>query len=70
MSLHDLVVGADGHGWEVDVPDGVGGALDGGDGGTTNPLVVDRLDQDTAEHKASQAEQEPQQPETKKASSF
>ena len=58
----DAVVGADGDGGEVDVPDGVVGRGDRGERRLRPPLVVDRRDQHAAQH-ARRAEQN--QPQTR-----
>ncbi len=43
--MHDPNIGADGDGREVDVGDGVVGALDRRDGGGRHPLRIQRGDQ-------------------------
>ena len=54
LPLHDLVVGTYCNSWEVNVPDRICGALDGGDCGVANPLVINRIDQDATQCQASQ----------------
>ena len=60
---NDLVVGADGNGGEVDVPDGVVGALNGGEGGVVLPLVEDGHDQVDGQHNAAGAQDDPEKSE-------
>ena len=55
----DAVVGADGDGGEVDVPDGVVGAGDGGDGWVLLPLGVDRPDHVPAQEEAPNGQHKP-----------
>ena len=62
LFLDDAVVGADGDGGEVDVPDGVVGRGDGGEGRLRAPLVVDRADQDPAEDAAPHEQRHPHVP--------
>ena len=56
----DSVIGADGDGREVDVPDSVVGGGDGGEGRLRPPLVVDRVDQHAAQHAAAHEQHQPQ----------
>ncbi len=60
LVLHDPVVGADGDGGEVDVPHGVAGGEEAGDGGRVDPLLVARSDEHAAQHKAHDHQDDPQ----------
>ena len=60
--LDNLVVGADGDSREVDIPDGVVGAGDGGDGGVLLPLGVDWPDHVPAQEEAPDGKHKPYYP--------
>ena len=57
--LADLVVGADGDGRELNLPDGVVSRLDGGEGRVALPLFHDGDDQEDGQAQVEDAKKDP-----------
>lgn len=60
LRLDHLVVGANGDGWKVNVPDGVGCVRNAGQDGAVLPLGVDRLDENVGQDDSTHKKKEPQ----------
>ncbi len=60
LLVDDPVVGADGDGGEVDLPHGVVGLVEAGDGGRVQPLLVAGRDEHAAQHDAQDQQQDPE----------
>ena len=68
MFLADLVIGANGDGGKLNLPDGVVSRLDGGKGRVLLPLLHDGDYEQDGQAQVAEAENDPQEPKSSVAS--